>query len=79
MSKKQTQKTGNSSIVVLSIAVAAIIVFALWLNSKNQISAPTSSIQSTTGLDAAAKDLDNTDLNQIDTTQNQINSDTSNF
>lgn len=73
------KKQQGNTLLIIVIVVILVAIFVLVFNKNQRPGDQTTSIQDTVGLDSASKDLDNTDLNQIDTAQNQINSDTSNF
>ncbi len=76
-------KNGNSILLIAILALIVLVAVGLLLSSQNQTipqqTASVPAIQNTSDLDRASKDLDNANLNQIDTTQSQINADSSNF
>lgn len=69
--------------LILILLIVLLVVLGFWWLMKAGYKVPypkqTAGIQNTSDLDAAAKDLDNTDMNQIDTGLNQLNSDASAF
>ena len=76
-------KKGNSTLaIIIVLVVVAVLGLVVYMNNytpapSQEAQVPT--IQNANDLKAASSDLDNTNLNQIDNTQNQINSDSSNF
>lgn len=76
-------KTQEGKGLILILLIVLLVVLGLWwLMRQGYIPKQTAlvpGIQNTSDLDTAAKDLDNTDMNQIDTGLNQLNSDTSAF
>lgn len=77
-----TKNQNEKLMPLLAIAVLVILAFMLILkggsftkNSSNQIVR----IENANDLDAVAKDLDSENLNQIDSTVNQLNNDSSAF
>jgi len=69
--------------IALTILIIAIIAFALWWFSKNGYKLPQQTaetpIENTADLDEMAKELDTTDLNEMDSDLNQLSSDSSSF
>ncbi len=75
---KNNQK--GFSLAQILILVILILGLLFLLMKKGIIPQPTTyvpTIQNTTGLDSASKELDNTNLNQVDSGITQLNSDTS--
>ncbi len=76
------KESGNIALIVL-IIVLAIFVFG-WLVKSGYYSAPQqtsqdNSIQNKDGLDTASKDLDDTNVNDVDVELNKLSVDTSAF
>lgn len=73
---------GNALLVFIIVIVLAGLAY--WWFSKSGYKLPGQtaikpSIQNTSDLDAAAKTLDNTNLNEMDAGINQVNADSSSF
>lgn len=62
-------------IIIVSVLGALFLLVKKGIIPQQTANVPT--IQNTSGLDSASKDLDNTNLNQIDPGLTQLNSDTS--
>lgn len=77
-------KKGNTIFALLAFLIILIFVFLWWWSRKggnltNQSVSRTPAFQSTSDLDSASKQLDSTDLNQMDADINRVASDASNF
>lgn len=88
-------KKGLGLIIIIILAVGVVIAAGILFVSKKDMSLninnkgnqevtqtqppEVSAIENNSGLDAAAVDLDDTDLNQIDNELNQLDSETSDF
>ncbi len=76
------KQQGNVGLVLIIIVVLAFLSF--WWLMKNgykfpQQTANVPGIQNTSDLDTASKDLDGTNLNDMDSGISQLNSDSSSF
>lgn len=80
-------KKQSGNVLVALILVAAVVVLALWFFMKSGYKLPSQTaqnnaapaIQNKSGLDSASKQLDGTDLNQMDSGLNQLSSDSASF
>ncbi len=76
-------KTQEGKGLILILLIVLLVVFGLWWLMKQgyipKQTAGVPGIQTASDLDAAAKDLDNTNMNQIDTGLNQLSSEASTF
>ncbi len=75
------QQEGRGILALILIIV--VVVAAFWWLNKSTLKAPAETvenlIQNKTDLDTASKDLDNTDLTQMDSGLNQLGTDSSSF
>lgn len=78
------KETGNTLIALVLIII--VVVLAFWFFMKSGYKLPSQTAQNTTpaiqdksGLDSASKQLDGTDLNQMDSGLNQLSSDSASF
>lgn len=83
---KRNQKGLSSILAIIVVAVVVIVVAVFFSTQKGSLPTETkqtsqniSAIQDTSGLNSAASELDNTDLNAVDKELNQLDSDTSTF
>ncbi|MEX2028173.1 MAG: hypothetical protein WD988_01585 [Candidatus Curtissbacteria bacterium] len=75
---------GNSQLMILIAALVLILLAVFYFaNQKNTQTTPTtqsqSTIENTQGLDAAASELDATDVDSVDTSLNQNDTDAASF
>ncbi|KKQ66969.1 MAG: hypothetical protein US86_C0002G0086 [Candidatus Daviesbacteria bacterium GW2011_GWA2_38_24] len=81
----KNQKGFSLIFIIVFIAVVVVAGYFLLAPKKGKYTATpsgnrsSSTIQSSSDLDTAANDLDNTDTSQVDTELNQLSSDTSAF
>jgi hypothetical protein len=73
---------GNTLLVL--VVIVALVVFAFWWLMKSGYKFPGQTamapgIQNTSDLDSASKDLDGTNVNEMDPDMNQLSSDSSSF
>ncbi len=87
MKKQRRNQKGLSLILAVIIVVVVVIVVAVFLSTQKgglptgtqQTSQNIPAIQDAGGLNSAASELDNTDLNAVDKELNQLDSDASTF
>lgn len=84
MEKQYKHNKGNVVIILLVIIVLVVLAFWWLMKSGYKVpgqtaQVPSNQIQDASGLDAAAKELDGTNVNQMDSGINQVAQDSSSF
>lgn len=74
-------KKQQGNIVLILLAIAVFVFLGIWYFMKYGYNLPqqTAGIQNTRDLDMASKDLDSTNLNEMDSGTSQISADSSSF
>ncbi|MBI3385570.1 hypothetical protein HY031_00630 [Candidatus Gottesmanbacteria bacterium] len=81
---KKNQKGFTPILIIAIIAIVAVAGYFFLTKKGTYIATPSgngssTAIQNSSGLNNAENDLDNADINQVDTELNQLSSDTSSF
>ncbi len=78
------KQNGNTLIALILIVIVVLLAFWYFMKSGYKLPQQTAqnnvpAVQNKSGLDAAAKDLDGTNLNQMNADLNQLSSDSASF